>query len=168
MHIPLLITLAASASAAALPSHFERVFGRQAPATAPPPGSIANDLVMGACRPATLIFTRGTAEPGNMGMFVGPPLQAQMTERLGGANNLAVQGINYNASVDGAITGFAMPNTGEGAINMANIAKATLASCPTTKIVLAGYSQGAEQVHGALVNMGADAQKITVCFRSGQ
>jgi hypothetical protein len=34
----------------------------------------ANDIVNKVCKKATLIFARGTTEPGNMGLVVGPAL----------------------------------------------------------------------------------------------
>ena len=36
---------------------------------------------------------------------------------------------------------------------MASLTQQVLSKCPDTKVILAGYSQGAEQVHGALQNL---------------
>ena len=46
---------------------------------------------------------------------------------------------------------------------MAQMAKDQMAKCPESKLVLSGYSQGAEQVHGALKNLGAKAAQVGVC-----
>jgi hypothetical protein len=62
------------------------------------------------------------------------------------------------------VTGAINPYDAAGAKEMTRLAKAMLQRCPETKIVLGGYSQGAEQVHGALgkVNLGEDGAKILV------
>jgi len=39
-------------------------------------GSDANDVQNGVCAPLTVIFARGTSEPGNIGTVIGPPLLA--------------------------------------------------------------------------------------------
>jgi cutinase len=45
---------------------------------------------------------------------------------------------------------------------MAKMTRQKMSQCPQTKVVLSGYSQGAEQVHGALKILGRDAAKIGV------
>ena len=45
---------------------------------------------------------------------------------------------------------------------MTRLVKDMMAKCPETKIVLSGYSQGAELVHGTLANLGKDSAKIGV------
>lgn len=52
------------------------------------------------CSDVTLIFARGTCDPGNMGVLVGPPFVAALQSALGG-RSLGVQGVDYPASVDG-------------------------------------------------------------------
>ena len=61
-------------------------------------GTTANDVTNGVCAPLTLIFARGTSEPGNMGSSVGPALAKQLISDLG-ASQIAVQGVTYPASV---------------------------------------------------------------------
>lgn len=59
----------------------------------------------GACRDYTLIFARGTTEPGNVGILVGPPLIHAIQDRVG-SSKLTVQGVNnYAASVAGYLAG---------------------------------------------------------------
>jgi hypothetical protein len=113
-------------------------------------GTVANDIANGMCAPVTLIFARGTSEPSNLGTVVGPPLASAMQAALG---SVAVQGVDYAASTAGAETGAVSPAQAQGALMMANLTNAALAACPQTQVVLAGYSQGAEQVHGALENL---------------
>ncbi|KIW05457.1 uncharacterized protein PV09_03346 [Verruconis gallopava] len=117
-------------------------------------GSTASDVENGVCRPITLIFARGTTEPGNMGTVVGPPLADGMIQAFG-ANNVAVQGVNYPADIAGAISGATDPQGATGSKNMAMFSQKVATACPSSKVVLSGYSQGAEQVRGALMNLGA-------------
>jgi hypothetical protein len=57
----------------------------------------------------------------------------------------------------------AMNPTGQpGAKEMARMVKDSMSKCPETKIVVSGYSQGAEQVHGALKILGTEAAKVGV------
>lgn len=70
-----------------------------------------------------------------------------------GDASVAVQGVNYPANIAGATSGAMDPMNAAGSLNMAMLATQALAACPNTKVVLSGYSQGAEQVRGALMNM---------------
>ncbi|XMA09403.1 hypothetical protein WAI453_002194 [Rhynchosporium graminicola] len=57
------------------------------------------------CKPYTVIFARGTFEPGNVGILVGPPFFDALRARVGAAN-LTVLGVNdYKASVQGYLAG---------------------------------------------------------------
>ena len=114
--------------------------------------STKNDVINGVCRPVTYIFARGTTEIGNMGLTVGPALESAL-ETAFGANKVATQGVTYPADVSGAITGATNPSAAQGAKTMASLTQQVLKACPSTKVILAGYSQGAEQVHGALANL---------------
>lgn len=62
-----------------------------------------NDLP-GSCKPYTVVFARGTLELGNVGILVGPPFFQALKDRLGAAN-LAVQGVKYDADIDGYFEG---------------------------------------------------------------
>ncbi|EPS45947.1 hypothetical protein H072_12 [Dactylellina haptotyla CBS 200.50] len=117
-----------------------------------------NDLQNGACKKYTLIFARGTAEPaGNLGS-VGAPFAAALEDVLG--DDLAVQGVAYAASIQGAISGDPVGNKAMAAW----VAKA----CGSTKIILGGYSQGAQLTHGAVRLMSAsDAKKIDAIVTFG-
>ncbi len=59
----------------------------------------------GACTAYTVIFARGTTEPGNVGILVGPPFFDALRS-LVGTSALTIQGVNdYSASIDGYIEG---------------------------------------------------------------
>ena len=115
-------------------------------------GSTKSDVQNGVCKPITLLFARGTSEGGNIGSSVGPPLERQLESTFGVAK-IATQGVNYPADFQGATSGAINPKTAAGSTNMAQLTQQALKACPSTKVVLAGYSQGAEQVHGALMNL---------------
>ncbi|PGG95762.1 hypothetical protein AJ79_09890 [Helicocarpus griseus UAMH5409] len=94
------------------------------------------------CQPLTLIFARGTTEPGNMGLLAGPPL-AKALRRLS-RGKVTVQGVDYPASIVGNI------NFGEdGGPAMVDLINLSKSQCPDSKVVLAGYSQGASVIHNA-------------------
>ncbi|KAF7712665.1 Cutinase [Penicillium ucsense] len=100
----------------------------------------------GTCRKYTVIFARGTAEPGNVGVLVGPPLFDAMDDQFG-SSAITVQGVNdYSASVQGYLAG-GDPN---GSAEMARQIKAAKAQCPGTKLIASGYSQGCQIVHNAI------------------
>lgn len=104
-----------------------------------------------------LIFARGTTEPGTMGIAVGPALSSALSRKFG---IIKIEGVPYPADISGAFSGGVNPRSSTGAIKMAEMAKRGLQA--GSKVVLAGYSQGAEQVHGALLNLGGEGAKIAV------
>ena len=81
-----------------------------APQTSSPPiggsgSSTENDVTNDApCKALTVIFARGTSEPGNVGTVAGPPFFEALQSAVG-ANMVALQGVNYSASWDGAFEG---------------------------------------------------------------
>lgn len=87
MLLPILLSVSAYASP--LP----QTGGTAASSTA---NDVTNDV---ACRELTVIFARGTSEPGNIGSVVGPPLLSALQSKLG-ANNVAFQGVPYAASAE--------------------------------------------------------------------
>ncbi len=57
-------------------------------------GTSQNDLAGNfACKKIALIFARGTTEPGNMGLLVGPNLARAMKQAY--QNDVLVKGIDY-------------------------------------------------------------------------
>ena len=58
--------------------------------------STANDVTNDApCKEVTVIFARGTGEPGNIGSVAGPPMLKALQTKL--SNNVAFQGVPYAA-----------------------------------------------------------------------
>ncbi len=58
-----------------------------------------------SCKPYTVVFARGTVEPGNVGILVGPPFFDALKAKVGSAA-LALQGVNdYKASIAGYLAG---------------------------------------------------------------
>ncbi|KAK0109727.1 hypothetical protein ONS95_002406 [Cadophora gregata] len=103
------------------------------------------------CKPYTVVFARGTTEPGNVGILVGPPFFDALKAKVGSAA-LAVQGVNdYKASVVGYLAGGDV----KGSVNMAMQIATAFTTCPNTKLVVSGYSQGGQLVHNALASLPA-------------
>lgn len=107
------------------------------------------DVAGVGCKPITVIFARGTIEPGNVGDLVGPPFFNDL-DNLITADNIAVQGVAYAATIGGYLIG----GDPEGAQTTADLLNQAARNCPDTQIVLSGYSQGAMEVHlgEAMVN----------------
>jgi hypothetical protein len=117
----------------------------------------------GGCKKITMFYARGTGEGGTMGGSVGPRLSNALGEKFG-KDNVKTEGVSYPADVNGATSGAINPRGSPGSKAMAEMVKTAFKSCPRTNVVLSGYSQGAEQVHGALMNLGAEGTKVTVCY----
>ncbi|KAJ6155780.1 Cutinase [Penicillium chermesinum] len=121
-------------------------------------GSIQNGVTdNNGCKELTLIFARGTGELGNMGTVVGPPLASKLASLTD--NQVTVQGVNYDASAAGDATLGV-----DGSADMASLVKQALKQCPKTKVVLAGYSEGAMVVHKASNLLSAGQVSAAVLF----
>ncbi|KAH7383696.1 cutinase-domain-containing protein [Cadophora sp. MPI-SDFR-AT-0126] len=101
------------------------------------------------CPRMAIIFARGTNEPGNVGILAGPPFFAAIAEYMNGTNQLAIQGVNYEAQPVGFFAG----GSATGATMMATLINNTLSTCPGTPLLLSGYSQGAQLVHLATTSL---------------
>jgi hypothetical protein len=53
------------------------------------------------CADVTIVFARGTCDPGNVGALVGPPFLNAVKSAIGSSKSVTVQGVAYPASVDG-------------------------------------------------------------------
>jgi cutinase len=96
-----------------------------------------NDVTNGGgCKKMTVLFARGTTEPGNMGLVAGPPFVSALGAMAGGAGNVAVQGIEYPADVPGFLVG----GDKKGSALMAKMVGQVRAQCPDTALIMAGYS----------------------------
>ncbi|KAK1816898.1 hypothetical protein LTR12_008737 [Friedmanniomyces endolithicus] len=112
-------------------------------------GQTATDVDDGVCAPITLIFARGSTEPGTMGSSVGPALAKALISSQG-ASGVAIQGVSYTATIESNID-----QGRAGGPVMAQLAQKALKNCPNTKIALSGYSQGAMVVHVAASTLGS-------------
>ena len=92
-----------------------------------------NDL-SGPCKAVTVIFARGTIELGNVGLFAGPPFFDALEADLA-ASNVAVQGVDYGATIAGYLAG----GDPAGAATLASLTNEAASKCPSTQIVLSGY-----------------------------
>jgi cutinase len=99
--------------------------------TVPAIGTAAAD---GPCSDVEVIFARGTLEPPGPGA-VGQEFADALTGRLGG-RSVDVYGVNYPASLS-------FGQAADGVADAANKVLDTVNTCPATKVVLGGYSQGA-------------------------
>jgi hypothetical protein len=98
------------------------------------------------CTEYTVIFARGTTEPGNVGVLVGPPFFDALDSAIGDSSKLTIQGVNnYSAT----ILGYAEGGDPVGSAKMASQIEQAYSLCPSTKLTISGYSQGAQIVHNA-------------------
>ena len=99
--------------------------------------STQNDVTKSSgCKAMTVLFARGTTEIGNMGTVAGPPFVSAIAKMMGGAQNLAVQGIEYPADIPGFLAG----GDAAGSKLMATMVGQVMTACPNTALVMAGYS----------------------------
>ena len=74
-----------------------------------------------------------------------------------GAGTFGVQGVPYSASILGYLEG----GDPQGSQNLAALTEKAASECPNTKIILSGYSQGAQLVHnGANMLSAAAAARV--------
>ncbi|MGH3641243.1 MAG: cutinase family protein [Mycobacterium sp.] len=97
-----------------------------------PPVASADD-----CADAEVIFARGTDEPPGLGR-VGDAFVDSLRKQTGGMN-IDTYAVNYKASK-------LQLHGDDGAKDAISHIKSTVSSCPDTKIVLGGYSQGASVI----------------------
>jgi cutinase len=81
-----------------------------------------------------VIFARGTVSPGNMGNTVGPPF-VEAIAAIVGNDSIAVQGIDYPASILGFLEG----GDDDGSVLLANLTETAMIECPDTHVVVSGY-----------------------------
>ncbi|WP_414687523.1 cutinase family protein [Mycobacterium sp.] len=122
------------------PHHLVSILGTSAATalaiiTAPTPFASADPAAAnGACPDAEVVFARGTNDPPGLG-DVGQAFVDSLRSKVGG-KSLGVYPVNYPASMDFS--------TGLDGINDAGThVEQMAANCPSTKMVLGGYSQGA-------------------------
>jgi cutinase len=99
---------------------------------APAPSAAAQ-----TCPDVLVVFARGTGEPAGIGR-VGQAFVDALRPQLG-ARTLSTYGVNYPASYDFALAS-------DGAVDASAYVVNFVQSCPSTRIVLGGFSQGAAVV----------------------
>jgi len=104
------------------------------------------------CSPNILIFIKGTLEPSDLGITVGPALADGLNSSL-----WTTVGVNYDNSFDNDYC-LGLP----GNINARQVLANQTAACPNSNIAMAGYSQGAMVVRNAIARAPAsDVARIT-------
>ena len=88
------------------------------------------------CADAQVVFARGTNEDPGLGR-VGDAFADSLRQQTN--MNISTYGVNYAASK-------LQIHTGDGANDVISHVKSMASSCPNTKIVLGGYSQGADVI----------------------
>ncbi|KAF2167806.1 carbohydrate esterase family 5 protein [Zasmidium cellare ATCC 36951] len=111
--------------------------------------STSDELQDGDCRDVIFIFARGSTEPGNMGITVGPSTCSALKDSLGD-DAVACQGVG--GAYLGDLGSNALPDgTTQAALDestkMFNLASS---QCPNSKVVAGGYSQGAAVMAGSI------------------
>ncbi|KAJ2922568.1 hypothetical protein H1R20_g14518, partial [Candolleomyces eurysporus] len=123
-------------------------------ATAVPTGELE---ARQSCPDVQVYFARGTGEVGTLGTVVGPSFSTALNVQLVG-KSVRFTGIDYPALVSGYLAG----GDAGGARTMANSVTSTANSCPNTKIVISGYSQGAQVTHLAARQLSSAIQNRVV------
>jgi cutinase len=88
----------------------------------------------GACPDVEVLFARGTTEPAGVGQE-GQAFVDSLRSKIG-SKSMAVYAVDYPATMD-------FPTAMSGITDAGTHVEHTAASCPSTKMVLGGYSQGA-------------------------
>lgn len=97
-----------------------------------------------------------------MGSSVGPALAQALISALG-ADGVAIQGVDYSATIGSNISMGA-----DGGPELADLANQALQQCPNTKIAIAGYSQGATVCHYAVEQGGLSAGDVSSAVLYGE
>jgi len=92
------------------------------------------------CKPNILIFVKGTLEPGDTGITIGPSLKSNLD-----SSKWDVRGVSYDNSFANDYC-LGLP----GGINARQALAQAISDCPNARIALSGYSQGAMVVRNAL------------------
>ncbi|KAI1371331.1 carbohydrate esterase family 5 protein [Hypoxylon crocopeplum] len=109
-------------------------------------GYWAHELTEYGCKPIIFIWAKATIEPGNMGNTVGPRLSDGLKAVFGPAN-VVTQGVDYWGFIE---TNFYPGGAPPWGIYDMQLLLNAAATCPNSKIVAAGYSQGAALTHRAI------------------
>ncbi|KAI1800223.1 carbohydrate esterase family 5 protein [Daldinia bambusicola] len=115
-------------------------------------GTTMNEFLDGGCRDVIFIYARGSTQDGNIGDDPGPQTIDQLKATLG-EDAVAAQGVEYPALlIDNLRSGGCDP---EDADNMRALITQAATQCPSSKLVISGYSQGAALVHRSIESASA-------------
>ncbi|KAH6646058.1 cutinase [Truncatella angustata] len=114
-------------------------------------GTTANEYTQGTCKSVILFFARGTTQAGNLGDMPGQQFATALSNAIG--TDFAAQGISYSASLVGNLASGGCP--ADEAEDMAVLITQAATKCPSAKLVVAGYSQGAAMVHRSIEQLSA-------------
>ncbi|KAK2601878.1 separase/separin [Conoideocrella luteorostrata] len=121
-----------------IPGDIQEIDARQA-------GGITRDELdkaTGACPPVIFIYARGSTEPGNMGITLGP-IVAKALDSHFGEDKIWIQGVG-KAYTAGLGENFLPAGTSPEAIKeMTRLLTLASTKCPNANILAGGYSQGA-------------------------
>ncbi|TGJ85394.1 hypothetical protein E0Z10_g3343 [Xylaria hypoxylon] len=110
-------------------------------------GTTANDYLNGGCKDVILFYARGSNQAGNLGERPGPQTADGLIEALGTAK-IAIQGVTYSAALlNNVLSGGCDPAEAK---DFATLLSGAATSCPSSKLVVSGYSQGAALIHAAV------------------
>ncbi|KAI1101237.1 carbohydrate esterase family 5 protein [Jackrogersella minutella] len=127
-------------------------------------GFWAHELTDFGCKPIIFIWAKATIEPGNMGNTVGPALSDGLKAVFGPAN-VATQGVDYWGFIE---TNFYPGGAPPWGIYDMQLLLNAAATCPDSKIVAAGYSQGAALTHRAIEGLSDSVkERITAVVTFG-
>ncbi|KAI0001386.1 carbohydrate esterase family 5 protein [Xylariaceae sp. FL0662B] len=134
-------------------------------------GYSAHELSNYGCKPIIFIFAKATIEPGNL-VSLGPSLRLRENlEKFGntvgplvsdglksvfGVQNVATQGVDYWGFIQ---TNFYPGGAPPWGIYDMQLLLSAAATCPDSKIVAAGYSQGAALTHRAVEGLGQEIRE---------
>lgn len=99
-----------------------------------PSASAAPSVTAAGCPDVEVVFARGTGEAPGVGYF-GDAFVDSLRAKIG-SKSMGVYGVNYPATAD-------FPTALAGIEDAANHIEHTASTCPNTKMVLGGFSQGA-------------------------
>ncbi|KAI1339075.1 carbohydrate esterase family 5 protein [Xylariaceae sp. FL0016] len=106
----------------------------------------AHEFQSFGCKPIIFVFAKATIEPGNLGATLGPRMSDGL-KAAWGVKNVATQGVDYWGFV---VTNYYPGGAPPWGIYDMQLLLSAAATCPNSKIVASGYSQGAALVHRAI------------------
>ncbi|KAH8593632.1 cutinase-domain-containing protein [Bisporella sp. PMI_857] len=113
----------------------------------------------GQCAPVIVVFVRGTSEAPNVGTMVGPPAFKSIRKVIG-EKNLVVQGVKWEA----LLSTYQLGGDPKGIDDMVAQVKSAVKDCvkgkkDDSKIIMAGFSQGALMTRAAIKKLPTDVVK---------